>query len=210
MKRHIKCSIEYPKSYPFNGYMIYDTGYGFIVYDGNQAMSNEFVTSDEAEDFVLNELIESENLDHFYFRTNNYPFKFNLRLSNEIGLHCGTLEQASKFKGKYLYRIAIDTSNMFNLHTDITSGFYDLQFLEILKRYNIIDDSKYNDILMSFRSEPYILDKQKYFSTQYRKLLDELGYTGFIYPNLVEGQGMSVCVIDEFAIRHVKLIKSYR
>lgn len=46
MKRYINC--ENLRSYPHNIYSIYDTGYGFVVYKGNKAISEVFLTSREA------------------------------------------------------------------------------------------------------------------------------------------------------------------
>lgn len=56
MKKYIRCNKRNPKSYPFNEYTIYDTGSGFIVYDRGTAVSNEFLTSDEAEEFIIHNL----------------------------------------------------------------------------------------------------------------------------------------------------------
>ena len=56
MKRLITCSKRSSKSYPFHKYTIYDTGSGFIVYDRGTAVSNEFLTADEAEEFIIDNL----------------------------------------------------------------------------------------------------------------------------------------------------------
>lgn len=56
MKKYIRCNKSSPKSYLFDKYTIYDTGSGFIVYDRGTAVSNEFLTSDEAEEFIIHNL----------------------------------------------------------------------------------------------------------------------------------------------------------
>lgn len=56
MKKYIRCNKSSPKSYPFHKYTIYDTGSGFIVYDRGTAVSNEFLTADEAEEFIIDNL----------------------------------------------------------------------------------------------------------------------------------------------------------
>lgn len=49
--RRITSSSE-RKSYIYEGYRIYNTGSGWVVYKGNKAISSEFNTSEEAEEFV--------------------------------------------------------------------------------------------------------------------------------------------------------------
>lgn len=49
MKRVI-CATT--KSYVYHNYRIHNTGNGFVVYDRNKAISPEFITSDEAEEFI--------------------------------------------------------------------------------------------------------------------------------------------------------------
>lgn len=56
MKRYVRCSKCDPKSYEFHGFRIYDNGYGFTVYKGSKTLGNQFSTSKEAEDFVINHI----------------------------------------------------------------------------------------------------------------------------------------------------------
>lgn len=40
------------KSYEYLGYRVYDSGSGFVVYQGNKQLSGEFTTSEDAEEYI--------------------------------------------------------------------------------------------------------------------------------------------------------------
>lgn len=144
----------------------------------------------------------------YYHRSLHDNLTFNLELSNEIGLHCGTIEQANKRPGDYLYELEVDTSNICELKNALDTHWSGLDFLRELLSSEIINSTKYNDYVKEFRATaPYDgINEDKYKAAFGRKILTDLGYTGFIYPNRVEGGGRSLCIIDKNIIKNIKPI----
>ena len=144
----------------------------------------------------------------YYHRSIYDNLTFNLELSTEIGLHCGTLEQANKRPGKYLYELEVDTSNVCELNNALDTHWSGLDFLRELLSSKIIDSAKYTNYVKEFRAAaPYDgINENKYKAEFGRKILTELGYTGFIYPHRVEGGGNSLCIIEKSIIKNIKPI----
>lgn len=139
----------------------------------------------------------------FYHRSMYKNLSFDTNKSEEIGLHCGTLEQANEFPGIFLYKLTVDTSKMCTLKNDVTSTYGGLEFLHELLRSNVINKERFDICITELRSNIDDVNKKSYYSQYYRKLLNSLGFTGFIYPNEVEGDGNSICIIDSSAIRNI-------
>lgn len=67
MKKYQSTQNSFPKSYEFYGYRIYDDGYGVVVYDSKGVpVSDELMTTREAEDFVKSILSNDESYDVSY------------------------------------------------------------------------------------------------------------------------------------------------
>lgn len=147
---------------------------------------------------------ESENNNVVYHRSMYKNLSFDTNKSEEIGLHCGTVEQTNKFPGTFLYKLTVDTSKMFTLKNDVTSTYGGLDFLHELLRSTIINKEQFDTCITELRSNMDSVNKKSYYSQYYRKLLNSLGFTGFIYPN--EGErvgGNSICIIDSTAIKNI-------
>jgi hypothetical protein len=139
----------------------------------------------------------------YYHRSKYSSFKFNLDLSDEIGLHCGTLEQANSRPGKYLYELEVDITNMCELTNVLDQHWTGARFIRELYGSGIIDSAMQLQYMKEFRDEFPPLNDDHYKSEFCRNILKTLGYTGFIYPNQVEGEGHSICIIDESVIKVV-------
>ena len=139
----------------------------------------------------------------FYHKSTYNNLTFNLELSKEIGLHCGTFEQANNRPGNYLYELVVDTSKMCELKDSLDIHWSGLSFLRELQGAGIIDAEQYSNFVKEFRDKLPAGDQEMYKSEFCRKVLRTLGYTGFIYANHVEGEGNSICIIDKDVIKTI-------
>ena len=137
-------------------------------------------------------------------------FKFDPSSSKEIGLHCGTLEQSNNFSGTFLYRLTVDTSKMFTLNYDVTSTYGSMDFLTALRQSGTISADVYDNSVEEIRTKGISdsSNKEQAYSKYYRDLILSMGYTGFIYPNEVEGEGDSVCIVDSATIKSIDSVST--
>lgn len=142
-----------------------------------------------------------------YHSSDSSQFIFDISKSKEIGLHCGTKEQAKALRQKYLYQLVVDTSKMCFLKKDITSTYGSLDFLYALFHAKIITEETKNKCINEIRKAGFIghgSASEFAYSNYYRNLLQSLGFTGFIYPNAIEGAGNSICIIDKNIIQDIQ------
>ena len=116
-------------------------------------------------------------------------------LSQEVGLHCGTREQAhNRHPDGYLYEVHVTPGyTSFHFNEDI-NDWHGFEFWRLLKQNYIGSESD----LMALRSQLqncYDVNKRKQYSDTYRNYLVSHGYDAFTYPNGVEGQGTSLCIL---------------
>ena len=157
--------------------------------------SSSYITEDAQEPKIL------------YHRSKAIIHDFNTELSKEIGLHCGTREQAdSKIDNKYLYQIELNNIGLAHITEDVEGSYGSIEFLNILIDSNIIDSLDYNNLLSKLRSKSDSKDKELEYSKIYRDFLLKKGFYGFTYPNRIEGEGISYCLISEKAIRSIRLV----
>lgn len=138
----------------------------------------------------------------------SFPLNFNL--SKEVGLHCGTLEQATTKNGTdYVYEVTLKPSfDCAHLKSDTESSYGSMEFLYNLLDSGIIDDLDFNNLLMLLRDKAGDKDKQKAYSKIYRDFLLEKEFKAFDYPNTVEStsKDKSICIIDNSIITDFKQI----
>lgn len=138
----------------------------------------------------------------------SFPLNFNL--SKEVGLHCGTLEQATTKNGTdYVYEVTLKPSfACAHLKSDTESTYGSMEFLYNLFDSSIIDDLDFNTLLMLLRDKAGDKDKEKEYSKIYRSFLLDKRFKAFDYPNTVEGtsKDKSICIIDNNIIADFKQI----
>lgn len=170
---------------------------------------------DEEDDIYSSEETDSEE-DNDNFRIVYHAsltpvsFPLNFNLSKEVGLHCGTLEQATTKNGTdYVYKVTLKPSfACAHLKSDTESSYGSMEFLYNLFHSGIIDDLDFNNLLMLLRDKAGDKDKQKAYSKIYRDFLLEKEFKAFDYPNTVEGtsKDKSICIIDNNIIADFKQI----
>lgn len=138
----------------------------------------------------------------------SFPLDFNL--SKEVGLHCGTLKQATTKNGTdYVYKVTLKLPFVCaHLQSDTESTYGSMEFLHNLYNSSIIDDLDFNNLLMLLRDKAGDKDKEKAYSKIYRDFLCDKGFSAFDYPNNVEStsKDKSICIIDNNIITDFKQI----
>lgn len=173
---------------------------------GDEDDEDDIYSSEEAD-------IDEDNDDYkivYHASLTPVSFPLNFNLSKEVGLHCGTLEQATTKNGTdYVYEVTLKPSFVCaHLKSDTESTYGSMEFLYNLFDSSIIDDLDFNDLLMLLRDKARDKDKQKAYSKIYRSFLLEKGFNAFDYPNTVEGtsKDKSICIIDNNIIADFKQI----
>jgi hypothetical protein len=170
---------------------------------------------DEEDDIYSSEETDSEE-DNDNFRIVYHAsltpvsFPLNFNLSKEVGLHCGTLEQAKTKNGTdYVYEVTLKPSfACAHLKSDTESSYGSMEFLYNLFHSGIIDDLDFNNLLILLRDKAGDKDKQKAYSKIYRDFLLEKEFKAFDYSNNVEStsKDKSICIIDNSIITDFKQI----
>lgn len=170
---------------------------------------------DEEDDIYSSEETDSEE-DNDNFRIVYHAsltpvsFPLNFNLSKEVGLHCGTLEQATTKNGTdYVYKVTLKPPfECVHLQSDTESTYGSMEFLYNLFHSGIIDDLDFNNLFMLLRDKAGDKDKERAYSKIYRNFLLKKGFSAFDYPNNVEStsKDKSICIIDNSIITDFKQI----
>lgn len=147
-------------------------------------------------------IADSNNLIVYHSSNNkNLSIPLDFNKSREIGLHCGSLEQAIKKGHKYIFEINIKSDfKCLHLTEDCIYLFSDLKFADVLLNAHVIDSINYLQLVKTLRSHAADVNKDFAYSKIYRELLLDKGYVALDYPNDIEGEGKSICIFDNSII----------
>ena len=185
------------------------------------------LTQEQAEYFKNSTVRDGEgNLLVVYHGTNADFTVFNPKLSRDIGLHFGTKEQAETFgntQAYYLNAITNDIdypmadvfSNLELSPQDILNSFWDAGLLngnqvrEISKNTSVTDDKIFKSV--QFKDARDLTESQeKRYQAAVKRLFKKIktsvmenGYTGVVYRNKFEGEGLSYLVFNPEQIKSV-------
>ena len=153
----------------------------------------------------------NENNSMVYYTSSDIKIdSFDESKSKEVGLHCGTKEQAIKKGGRFLYEIKLKSNTRIcHLVRDDGSDYGSFSFLSVLKDSDLITKEELLKLSKEFRNgmtgDP---EKDKFvLSKRYREFFKERGFDAFDYPNYIEGNGEpSICILSGDVIESIKEI----
>ena len=154
--------------------------------------------SQQVQKYFSNTVIKTEDglLIPLYHATDN---EFDVFEYGDFGFHIGSAEQAMYLDKKYIKEVYVNIKNPLFINND-PLHWPGLAISAHALSQDIITLEDFNALykLEGFSSFAYNSEANKAI----RKLLKEKGYDGIIYPNGVEGEGISAIAFDSEQIKY--------
>lgn len=173
-----------------------------IIDDHNTNLTKANIIFNSMSDVSESTTANSNSLIIYHSSNNkNLSIPLDFNKSREIGLHCGSLEQAIEKGNKYIFELNIKSNfKCLHLTEDCIYLFSDLKFAEVLLNASVIDSVGYSQLVKTLRSHAADTNKDFAYSKIYRELLLNRDYVALDYPNDIEGEGKSICIFDNSII----------